>query len=271
MKTGVVVFGAMLVAFVGLGCDALKGKQKDEDDGKSEKSKSEEKNDKPDTRPAADEPSKRVEEKAPAGAVTDPSQQTYPEDGIQKIADSCANAFAVAATAPNTVGPDYEWTWTRQALLANQQFKVVNGKPKARGEVSFELHQASAKLNNSFVLLAQCADGLTCNKLAAMLKGVVQGAPAQPACGTLPMDLGPATLKKPVLPAADFASNTLPNEKDTVGTCARLQACTVAMDPPAKAGKENVGLECQKAPSNFKTQCARKFPCVEVTKCLEGG
>jgi hypothetical protein len=257
----------VLAVMAWVGCDALGGKSKDDEEKKSDKSKTEDK-DKGGTRPASDAPAKSAE--APAGVVTDPSQQTYPEDGITKIADSCATAFALVATAPSSAGADYEWTWTRQAMLANQQFKVVDGDPKGPGTVSFQLHQASAKHNDAFVLLARCGDGMTCNKLVAMYKGVVKNAPAQPVCGTLPMELSAATLKKAVLPAADFGPSSVPKSGDVVSMCARLQACTVAMDPPAKAGKENIGFDCQKAPSNFKTDCARKYPCAEVMKCLGG-
>ena len=52
----------------------------------------------------------------------------------------------------------------------------------------------------------------------------------------LPMALSAATLKKPVLRAAGFSTNTLPGSKDVKGLCARLQACTVAMDPPGAHG-----------------------------------
>jgi Ni/Co efflux regulator RcnB len=203
----------------------------------------------------------------PSGPVTDPSQQTYP-DVSNKIADSCATASVIMTTAPNSVGIDYPWTWTRQAMLANQQFKIVSGDPRVRGEVAFEMHLASDKHQNAWVLVAKCGDGLTCNKLAAVNKAVVKGSTSQPVCGALPMDLSPATRKKPVLRELGNPQNKLPDSKDVPGQCVRLHACSIAMDPPNKAGKETLGLDCQKAPSNFKTSCATRYPCAEVMTCL---
>ncbi len=218
------------------------------------------------TREAADK-GKTIEGKAPDQAVNSPSQQTYPDDPIKKIADHCSKPFVIMSTAPNSVGDDYPWTWTRQAMLANQQFKVVDGEPAAPGQVSFQLHLASSKYQLAWVLVAKCKDGGTCNKLAAMVKGIIKNSQSQPVCGKLPMDLSPVTFKKPVLREAGFSSNTLPEKTDVKGMCARLQACTVATDT-SKSGTETIGFDCQKAPSNFKTACARKYPCKAVMDCL---
>lgn len=203
----------------------------------------------------------------PTTPVTDPNQQTY-ADVANKIADDCSNASVLMTSAPESVGADYPWTWTRQALLANQQFKVVAGPPAAHGEVSFEVHQASSKFQNAWVLVGKCSNGSTCNKLAAMNKAIVKGSVSQPVCGPLPMDLSPATMKKPVLRELGDAQNTLPQKTEIVGQCARLHACTIAMDPTANAGA-TIGLDCQKGPTKFKTDCATKYPCAEVMKCLE--
>jgi hypothetical protein len=210
---------------------------------------------------------------APVGSgttpVTSPELQTYP-DIANKISDGCAKAYAIAASAPNSVGDSYGWSWTRQAMLANQQFKVVSGDPTGLGEVTFDLHLASDKWQNAWVLVARCNNGLTCNKLASMLKAVVPNATPQVACDKLPMDLSAATFKKPVLRELGSPTSSLPDDKDGAGLCARLHACTVAMDT-SKSGTEKLGLDCQKAPTKFKTSCAQKYPCQEVVKCMEGG
>ena len=205
--------------------------------------------------------------KPPSGPVTDPNQQTY-ADVANPIADNCSTPAVLMTTAPESVGADYAWTWTRQALLANQQFKVVSGSPTAHGEVAFEVHQASDTFKNAWVLVAKCHDGSTCNKLAAVNKAIIKGSVSQPVCGPLPMQLSASTFKKPVLRELGAPQNTLPDSSDVIGQCARLHACTIAMAPTANA-KTNIGLDCQKSPSNFKTSCATRYPCVEVTKCLE--
>jgi hypothetical protein len=203
----------------------------------------------------------------PATPVTDPSQQTY-ADVTNPIPNECKSAAVLMTSAPESVGVDYPWTWTRQALLANQQYKVVEGPPSVPGEVSFEVHQASSKHSGAWVLVARCADGGTCNKLAAMQKAIVKGAAAQPVCGALPMDLSPTTRKKVVLRELGNPQNTLPGKTDVIGQCARLHACTVAMDPKANATTD-IGPSCQKGPSSFKTSCASEYPCSAVLSCLK--
>lgn len=294
------VVTALSVGSVVVGCDkkadaeasaekekrskASDDEEEDEDDGKKSKKKKGKK-DADGEKDAKAEPGEKGAAKAagtpvdaaptvtgntpPAVPVTDPSLQTYP-DLPNKIADNCQSPYVIMATAPESVGVDYPWTWSRQAMLANQQFKVVAGTPSAVGQVSFATHFASARYNFAWVLVAQCHDGGTCNKLASMYKAVVPGSQSQAFCGAWPMDLSPATMKKPVLRELGDPQNSLPQSSDTIGQCARLQACSVAMDPPNKAGKENIGLECQKAPSKFKRECAAKYPCSEVMACLGG-
>ena len=57
----------------------------------------------------------------------------------------------------------------------------------------------------------------------------------------------------------------LPAAGDVVAACARLDACKIATD---RSTPGDPFVECQKAPSSFKTECARKYPCAEVMACL---
>ena len=214
---------------------------------------------------AAKDAAKAADRKVADVPVTSPEQQSYSMEGVKKIADNCAKAFVIMSTAPERVGADYTWTWARQALLANQQFKVVDGEPEAPGQVTFQLHKASQRFQNAWVLVAKCKDGGTCNYLAAMHKAIVKGSSSTPVCGNLPMDLGPATFKKPVLRKSAFSPDSLPDATDGAGLCARLHACTIAMDTSTAT---NIGFDCQKAPSRFKTACARKYPCKAVMDCM---
>jgi hypothetical protein len=204
--------------------------------------------------------------KAPQ-VVTSPEQQTYPAIA-SPIDPTCSRPSVLAATAPKSVGKDYPWTWARQALLANQQFRVVPGTPGVPGQVSFELHQLPASSGNAFALVAQCQDGGTCNHLAAMFRAVVPGNRASVSCGPLPSGLAARTrVRGGVLAELSDPKSNLPGRKDVVGQCARLQACTVASDT-SRSGSEDLGLRCQRAPSRFPIACARKYPCVEVLSCM---
>ncbi|MBK6516279.1 MAG: hypothetical protein IPG04_19790 [Polyangiaceae bacterium] len=200
----------------------------------------------------------------PEKPVMSPTQQTYSMDGIKTIPDTCSNAHVILTQAPESVGVDYEWKYSRQAMLANQQYQVVDGKPSLPGQVSFQVHQADAKLSNAWVLVANCADGTTCNHLAAMYKSIVKSSNPQVFCGDVPAHLGP--MKKAVnLMAGGWKAN-LPATGDTISQCARLAACTIADKTDTK---EDVGINCQKSPQSFKLNCADRYPCAEVLACTK--
>jgi hypothetical protein len=197
-----------------------------------------------------------------AGAATG-----YALDAIKTIADNCSSAKVILTTAPANADNRYPWTYTRQAMLANQQFKVVSGPPSAPGQVQFLQFEAGQKGADGKwpqrTLIAFCADGGTCNQLAAMYKAIVRSSSPQPVCGNLPGTFGASS---PVSIQQGDPKADLPDTNDTIGLCARLSACMIATD---RATPGDPGLECQKAPSSFKTACARKYPCAEVLACTK--
>ncbi len=193
--------------------------------------------------------------------VATPAQQTYPMDGIKTIPDDCSRAEVLLATAPKSVGNDYQWNVTRQALLANQQFKVVfDHPPDAPGQIAVVPWGYG---DDSFALVALCADGATCNRLAAMYKAVVRSSRPQVLCKQPLQGIS----KNPVSTFRwdnDPKAN-LPRDGDLQAQCARLSACMIATDQSTPG---DPFLECQKAPAKFKTECAKRYPCAEVLACM---
>lgn len=200
----------------------------------------------------------------PEAPVMSPTQQTYSMAGIKTISDTCSNAHVILVTAPESVGVDYEWKYSRQAMLANQQYKVVDGAPRVQGEVSFQVHQADASMSNAFVLIANCADGTTCNHLAAMYKSIVKSSNPQVFCGEIPKNVG--SKKKDINLMAGGPRQNLPKSDDTISKCARIAACTIA---DKTSTTEDVGISCQKSPNSYKLDCAARYPCAEVMSCLK--
>jgi hypothetical protein len=193
-------------------------------------------------------------------AVVTPAQQTYPLDGIKTIADDCSAPEVLLATAPKSVGPDYAWHVTRQALLANQQFKFVSDHPPA---APGEIHIAPWGYGDgAFALVAKCSDGATCNRLAAMYKAIVRSSKPQVLCKTPIQGIS----KNPVgtFRWSDDPKANLPQDGELQALCARLDACVIATDQSTPG---DPFLECQKAPSKFKTDCAKRYPCAEVIAC----
>lgn len=201
----------------------------------------------------------------PATPATPSPAQGYPLDAIKPIADNCSSAKVILTSAPTNDENKYSWTFTRQAMLANQQFKVVSGPPSIPGQVQFlQFESGTKKPDGSWParsLVAFCADGGTCNQLAAMYKAVVRSSNPQIFCGQLPASLGDSS---PVSIQQGDPTTDLPGNTDVIGMCARLSACMIATD---RSTPGDPGLECQKAPSKFKTACAKKYPCAEVLAC----
>ena len=58
---------------------------------------------------------------------------------------------------------------------------------------------------------------------------------------------------------------TKPDEpKDTVAQCVRLAACKIHYEPTIAGDPV---IECQKAPTKFKLECAKKESCEAVNAC----
>ena len=194
----------------------------------------------------AAEPAKPAQPSAGAeGAVVSPAQQTYPIDAIKTVADDCATPEVLLTSAPKSVGPDYAWHTVRQAMLANQQFRVVSGAPTAPGEVQIAPY---AYNDSAYALVARCKDGATCNRLAAMYKAIVRSSKPQVVCGAKIQGIsgGPASSFRW---DADPKAN-LPVDGETIAMCARLDACMIATDQSTPG--DPFLKECQKGPSKFK-------------------
>ncbi len=199
---------------------------------------------------------------APAGTAqpAKPSGPVgYPLGAVKTIPDNCSKPSVILATAPGTVGQDYNWPWTRQAMLANQQFRVVDGPPAGPMQVRFQAYDYSSAI----AVVATCSDGATCNQLGAMYKAIVRSSAPQLFCGPVPGVSGEGRRIAMMDPGGPQAS--LPAKSDVIGQCARISACMIASDQSTPG---NPGLECQKAPSNFKLTCASRYPCSEVLACI---
>jgi hypothetical protein len=187
-------------------------------------------------------------------------QGDYPLSAIRAIPDSCASPAVLLTTAPESAGPSPPWHVTRQAFLANQQFRVVIGAPSAPGEV----HLAPYRFKDTaYALVATCKDGGTCNRVAAMYKAIVRSSSPQLVCGKL-QGLSAS-------PSGNFdwgihdPKQNLPPPGDVSARCARISACRIATD---RSTPGDPFLECQKAPQTVKTACADRYPCAEVMSCL---
>ncbi len=192
--------------------------------------------------------------------VATPAQQTYPMDGIKTVADDCKLAQALIATAPKSVGPDYQWHLTRQTLLANQQFKFISGRVlEAPGEIFVSVWG----YNDGYALVTYCYDGATCNRFAAMYKAIVRSSHPQVVCKT-PIQ-GLSANQVGTFRWSDDPKANLPQDGDVAAQCARLNACMIASDQSTPG---DPFLECQKAPAKFKTNCASRYPCAEVLACM---
>jgi hypothetical protein len=190
----------------------------------------------------------------------------YSTEAIHAIADDCIKASVLLSTAPHAKNDKYPWSFAKQALLAHPQFKIGSTvPPKSASTITLQQHDVrlgkTGKMSKA--LVAWCNNGTTCNKLAAMYKNVVRTSRPDVFCGKLPDTIqeSGSIVDFGVDPAKD-----LPGRKDVVSQCARLAACTIAAvhDTPG-----DPGVECQKKPSDFKTQCGLQPTCAAVLECAK--
>lgn len=188
-----------------------------------------------------------------------PLEVDYPLKGLTVLPDDCKEPSVVLTTAPKSMGWDYDWIWTRQAMHANPQFAILDwpGRPEKPMQVRLDMYAIPA----GFALVGVCKDAATCNKLAAMYRATVPTCDPRLACGPLAME-GPAK-RSAIIPAN---GEWLPvDAKSVVGRCARIGVCMKMLHEPFKG---NPGVQCQNSPAKFKTDCAKKATCEEVVACL---
>jgi hypothetical protein len=182
---------------------------------------------------------------------------TYPEDGIAAIDANCTDPWTILARAPKP-DSDKAFAWPIQSLYANPHFRLGSTIASA-GEVMAEVHEASSEL----VFAVRCHDAGTCRRVAAMYKAVSRGDAPKTGCGALPDGLSNDTKRRTV--EKRRGEEALGPTDDPIAMCARIGACMTAQKP----GGEDVGHACEKAPSSFKTACARESSCAAIAKCLE--
>jgi hypothetical protein len=194
--------------------------------------------------------------KGPVRAV-DAASERYPLTAIHAISNDCVSPGVLFGAAPKRDGGTYHWPWVRQAMYANPQFRPTSSAPAAPMQVAFNVYDDGTELT----LVGTCKEGQTCNRLAAMYKAVVRSNNPQLFCGKPP-------LKGTVEPALVVPPDGvwLPTDKaDIVARCARIAACMISADAETPG---DPGVECQRAPSGFKTDCATRDPCSEVLACV---
>jgi hypothetical protein len=198
----------------------------------------------------------------PKSAI-DARAAAYPLGGIHPMADGCATPTVVLANAPASVGDSYGWQISRQAFLANQQFKIVSGQPDDPGEVHLSSYHYNPFGTAVYALVAECSDGTTCNQVAAMYKSVVRSSSPQVVCGAASGIKGISGDAISVSWGVDPKDN-MPPAGDRDAACARLSACWTTYRPDTPG---DPFLDCQGGKAKFDLACASRYPCSDVLAC----
>lgn len=182
--------------------------------------------------------------------------RSYPLGDLKPLADGCSKPRVGLASAPRSRGPLFSWPWVRQTLYAHPAFRVVVSAPTQPGQLELTVVDGEKTLT----LFASCWDADTCNRLAAMYRGVVRSSRPVLICGEIPLE--GERLRAFVLPDD---GRWLPDESDWMAACARLNACRIAVDASTEG---DPGLACQRDPSKFDRSCAQLPSCRDVVACL---
>ncbi len=200
---------------------------------------------------------------APSASAASPtggslSADGYPLDGVKTIPESCATPWAIFSTTKKGVFGVHHWPMADQAFHAHPQFKSIPGKPSAPGEVRFQAFDVDPKrAPDTIVLVTECADASTCNRVGAMYKAVVPSGHMELVCApTVPGTVGQGT----VMVLSPKLLDDVPFK------CARVAVCLHKLD---RGLSEDQHLKCQKSPSAFKLDCAKKESCDSIVACAK--
>jgi hypothetical protein len=197
-----------------------------------------------------------------AGGSLPPGQ--YSLDLIKAMPDDCKSPSLMLAAVPNAAAQkeDFVWAFAVQALYAHSDFKLSSKAALSKkDQVAFEDVAVNPTATG---LIAYCHDGATCNRLAAMYKTTVPSSKPEVYCGK---KWEPGQPSRGFSNAADLTAMAKKKLKDEPGSmCARIGVCTKQQNPAA-AG--DPGVECQRAPTEFKYQCAQKESCEAVVACTQ--
>lgn len=199
---------------------------------------------------------------APGAAKTEPG--VYPLGVINAVAENCRSASVMLAAVPTNVAQkdDFAWSFAIQALYAHSQFKLTpRARLSAKGQVAFEDVAVNASATG---LIAYCHDGATCSQLAAMYKATVPSSKPEVYCGKTWEAGQPSNGLTNELSLRAIAKKKL--EDGASSMCARIGVCTKHQDPGTEG---DPGVECQRAPTKYKYQCAKKDTCESVIECTK--
>jgi hypothetical protein len=198
---------------------------------------------------------------APSSTAAASPAGDYPMGDLKPIPSDCARPRVLLTSGPAKLGLEFPWPLAKQVLLAHDSFHVVKSKPSKPGEIFLGTHEVE---KIGYGLVAECKDAETCNKLAAMYKGVMRSSTPQPYCGKMgglsdePKDSG-----------FEWSANkkdNLPKDDEVQSQCARVTACMIKADHSIPGDPY---LECQKSPVKFKPKCPEKETCSEVLACAK--
>ncbi|EYE99998.1 hypothetical protein [Chondromyces apiculatus] len=176
---------------------------------------------------------------------------------IEPISGDCGSPSVILSSVSQSFGPAYAYSNSRQALLADQRFRLVDHESTTAGEVYIAAHA----YNDGYALIARCGDAATCNHLAAMHKTLVRSSRPQVLCGSMPGLGAQVAAFRPIDPSKD-----LPGSGKAAAACARLSACQIVTN---RATPDDPLLACLKEPEKFKLDCAKRPSCAEVVTCLQ--
>jgi tRNA A-37 threonylcarbamoyl transferase component Bud32 len=181
-----------------------------------------------------------------------PAPSWYAVEGFEPIDAQCKTAQVLVASAP--ANAENKWMWTRQALLAHPELRIAAGSYLIEGALAFSEHRTPQA--DALVMTCTAAD---CNRFVAMYKATVPSSRPQLHCGKVP-GLPPG---RPITLIAGTPYDR-PARHDTHARCARLVICLTATDPEHR---DAIGLDCQKAPSQYPLDCVDESTCEAVAAC----
>lgn len=198
-----------------------------------------------------------------ASAVARLSADGYPLNALETIPDDCKSPWVLLGSgAKDTKLGLHQWPWIEQAMRAHPQFESVAEAP-GPGQIRFFEYDLHPNANRSFggpptvVLVGECVDGATCNRIAAMVEAVGRVGKITLECAEVPRNvLGrgrPLVLAEPLV-------------DDDATKCARVALCRHMQD---RSLAYSVHEMCLHSRFKFNLSCAERDGCEAVAECAK--
>jgi hypothetical protein len=196
----------------------------------------------------------------PAPASQSSTPEGYSFSTIEPLPDDCKTPWIIFGPGEKAGVGMHQWPFVEQAFLEHPQLQAVQGRPEP-GQIRFSEFHLFPKIPRRGVpevlLVGECYDGATCNRIGAMYEAVVRSGKLVLECREVPSGVeGHGKVLAFGTPAID----------NDASKCARVAVCRHMLEPSIST---DLYGRCGHSPFLMHLPCAEKGDCSAVVACAK--